>query len=295
MGEAFEDLIFHGLRRLPRAGEELRTPNVARTMGGGTLITAVAAARMGARVEVISALSVEAARRLRAEGVHVRNLRRAGEPHAVSVALSTRRERAFVTFDGVNDALEARVLDDLARRRLPTAHLHIALGPRNLAGWIRTLARLRARGITTSWDFGWHDELPGRPGFETLLGAPDWIFVNEREARLYTGTTTMARALRRWRTAARGVVVKQGARGALALVNGAIVRVPAPGVRVVDTTGAGDAFNGGFLAALVRGRPLVACLRAGVRVGSLSTRAAGGLDALPFSRDVRGAGRRKAS
>ncbi len=68
MGEAFEDLIFHGLRRLPRPGEELRAPQFARTMGGGTLITAVAATRMGARVEVVSALSDEAARRMRAGG-----------------------------------------------------------------------------------------------------------------------------------------------------------------------------------------------------------------------------------
>ncbi len=279
--------MFHGLARLPREGEELRTPDFTRTPGGGTLITAVAAARMGARVEIVSALSDEAARRMRAEGVRVRNLRRAGEPHAVSVALSTRDDRAFVTFDGVNEELEARALAWFARGLPRAAHVHVALGPRDLAGWVHTLERLRARGTTTSWDFGWHDELADRRGFETLLGALDWVFVNDREARLYTGTTTMAQALRRLQAMARGVVVKQGPRGALAIANGAIVRVPAPRVRVVDTTGAGDAFNGGFLAALVRGRGVAACLRAGVRVGSLSTRAAGGLDALPRARPLR--------
>lgn len=290
MGEAFEDLIFHGLRRLPRPGEELRAPQFARTMGGGTLITAVAATRMGARVEVVSALSDEAARRMRAEGVRVRNLGRRGEPHAVSVALSTHGERAFVTFDGVNEQLEARLLAWFARGLPRAAHVHVALDPRDMASWANVTERLRARGITTSWDFGWHEDLPDRRGFETLLGALDWVFVNEREARLYTGTTTMARALRRWQTLARRVVVKQGARGALALVNGAIVRVPAPRVRVVDTTGAGDAFNGGFLAVLVRGQGVAACLRAGVRMGSLSTRAAGGLDALPRARPLRAPG-----
>lgn len=276
--------MFHGLPRLPRPGEELRTPRFTRTLGGGALITAVAAARMGARVEIVSALADGAVRRLRAEGVRVRNLRRAGEAHAVSVALSTRAERAFVTFDGVNEQLEARVLAGFAGTAPRARHVHMALGPRDLPGWARALEHLRARGITTSWDFGWHEELAGRPEFETLLGALDWVFVNDLEARLYAGEATTAKALRRWRVLARNVVVKQGKRGALALTGGTVMRAAAPRVRVVDTTGAGDAFNGGFLAALVRGQGVGACLRAGVRVGSFSTRAAGGLDALPPAR-----------
>jgi ribokinase len=281
VGEAFEDLVFHGLPRLPRLGEELRTRHFKRTMGGGTLITAVAAARLGARVQVVSSLADEAVRRLKAEGVQVQNLKRAGEAHAVSVALSTRHDRAFATFDGVNDVLEARVLAEF-RRRIPRAmHVHLALGPRDVPAWLPVLTRLRAGGVNTSWDFGWHDELPGQRGFELLLGALDWVFVNEREARLYTGAPTLAQAVRRWKALARRVVVKQGARGAFALSAGAIVRAAAPKVKVVDTTGAGDAFNGGFLAALVHGQSVKACLRAGVRVGSLSTSAAGGLDALP--------------
>ena len=85
---------------------------------------------------------------------------------------------------------------------------------------------------------------------------------------------------------ARHTVVKHGARGAFALVDGAVLRVPAPKVKVVDTTGAGDAFNGGFLAALVQGRDVSDCLRLGVRIGSLSTRAAGGIDGLPQGADI---------
>ncbi len=65
-----------------------------------------------------------------------------------------------------------------------------------------------------------------------------------------------------------------------------MLRVPAPKVKVVDTTGAGDAFNGGFLAALVQGRDVSDCLRLGVRIGSLSTRAAGGIDGLPQGAEV---------
>ena len=278
--------MFHGLPRLPRAGEELRTRALTRTIGGGAPITAIAASRLGARVEVVSALAADAVDRLKREGARVRNLRRQGEPHAVSVALSTPHDRAFATFDGVNESLEARVLEQFARRLPRATHVHMALGPRELPKWVAVLERLRARSVTTSWDFGWHEDLARRRGFTALIGALDWVFVNEREARLYTGAATLTQAAARWRTMARRTVVKRGARGAFALVDGAVLRLPAPEVRVVDTTGAGDAFNGGFLAALVRGREVGDCLRLGVRIGSLSTRAAGGIDGLPQGADM---------
>jgi hypothetical protein len=65
------------------------------------------------------------------------------------------------------------------------------------------------------------------------------------------------------------------------LADGQALSAAALAGRVVDTTGAGDAFNGGFLAALLAGRPIAECLAAGVRLGTLSTRAPGGLDGLP--------------
>ena len=287
-GEVFEDLIFHGLPRLPRPGEELRTGQFVRTSGGGTLITAVAAARSGARVAVLSALSHAGTARLRAESIRVTNLRQHHEAHAVSVALSSRRDRAFVTFEGVNEVLEARLLASFSRRLPPARHLHLALGPRDLSSWADVLDRCRRRGITTSWDFGWHADLPDRRGFPALLGALDWVFVNEGEARHYASATTLAGAIVRWRSLARQSVIKRGARGAMAIANGGVVRAPAIRVGVVDTTGAGDAFNGGFLAALLAGQRLAACLRAGVRLGSLSTRAAGGLDGLPSREELVG-------
>jgi sugar/nucleoside kinase (ribokinase family) len=229
----------------------------------------------------MSAMADETVSRLRAEGVRVTNLRTAGEPHAISVALSTPTDRSFVTFQGVNDALEARLLSALGARLPRTRHLHLALGPRDLPAWTRVVHRCRERGITTSWDFGWHESLPRRRGFRALLAALDWVFVNEREAVHYAAARPLGQACVRWRSLARRTIIKLGARGAAAVLEEGVRRVSAPRVDVVDTTGAGDAFNGGFLAALLAGKSAEACLRAGVRIGSWSVRAAGGLDGLP--------------
>ena len=82
-------------------------------------------------------------------------------------------------------------------------------------------------------------------------------------------------------------VVKLGPGGAVGLEQGRPVVVPPPHVQMVDTTGAGDAFNAGFIWAFVRGEPLTRCLVAGNICGAFSTRAAGGTQAFPTLREFR--------
>ena len=88
VGESFEDVIFAGLPRMPRLGEELRVSSISTHPGGGAIITAVAAARLGLRTGVLSALSAANVLRLRPEHISVANLRRPPEPGAIPVALS---------------------------------------------------------------------------------------------------------------------------------------------------------------------------------------------------------------
>ena len=284
VGEAFQDLIFVGLPHQPRSGEELKTSRFTATIGGGAVITAMASARLGLTTTVVSALSDEAARSLRAERVRVVNLRRKSEPHAISVALSTRHERSFVTFNGVNDRLQPRLPAAVARQR--AAHVHFAFAPDNCLRWTRIIERLRASGTTTSWDFGWNPELRARPGFARLVGSLDLLFVNEAESALYARTRGTG-AIAHWRRTARNTVVKLGRRGSRWIAGSRDLSAPAPRVRPVDTTGAGDAFNGGFLFALLRGRPPRECLRIGNFAGARSTLAPGGIAALPRRRELR--------
>lgn len=280
VGEAFEDLIFLGLERLPAAGEEVRTSDFLRTIGGGAVITAVAAARLGTVCSIWSALGAPAVARLRAERVRIRNLKRPNEAHAISAALSTRDNRTFVTFNGVNDVLENRLL--AAAPVIDARHVHFAFYPRDCRKWVPELKRLRTRGITTSWDFGWNEALLDDRSFAPLLAELDVLFLNEQEARLYSRRRTSSAAVAAWRRSERTVIVKLGAHGSRWLSRTRDLHVPAPRTRVIDTTGAGDAFNGGFLTARLRGHGPADALRLGNRVGALSTRAAGGVDALPL-------------
>lgn len=286
-GEAFEDLVFVGLDRLPGPGEEVKTDTFHATVGGGAVITAVGAARLGVPTAIVSALGDAAVRRLRAERVRVTNLRKPGEPHAISAALSTSTDRTFVTFNGVNTRLEPRLLRALGALTLATAtHLHLALCPANLDAWRRLIARLHRRGVTVSWDFGWNEGLASHEALPALMDAVDLVFLNELEAPLYAHATSLDDAYPRLRTARSNVVVKLGALGSRWLRADGDVVMPAPVVDAVDTTGAGDAFNAGFLSAWLRAASPATCLATGNSVGAASTQAAGGLDALPTARQL---------
>jgi ribokinase len=289
VGDAFHDLIFMGLSRLPRAGEEVHAADLVATIGGGAVITAIATARLGVRTRIVSALSADAARTLRTAGVSVVNVKRSSEAHAITAALSMRHDRSFVTFTGVNDRLQARLPAAVARQR--ARHVHFAFAPVDCARWARISERLRAGGTTTSWDFGWSPPLRSRTGFARLLRSADFIFVNELEAPLYAGLPPRRSPADFWRRAAANTIVKLGRRGSRWLSSELDVRAAAPRVRSVDTTGAGDAFNGGFLYAYLRGRAARECLTAGNIVGARSTLAGGGIASLPATVAVGEAGR----
>ena len=285
-GEAFEDLIFVGLERLPELGEEIKTDRFTATIGGGAVITSIKAARLGMRTQLISAVSDAAVTRLKKERVAVTNLRKRNEPHAITAALSTGNDRAFVTYNGVNAKLErrlARYFASLPRRgsngsgERRRTHLHLCFYPHDCFYWTRAVSTLRARGITTSWDFGWNEPLTNDRGLTNLVDALDFVFVNEHEARLYTGSTTLEQSIPEWRRRKAITIVKLGEAGAVWLAPDRDIHVDAPSVKVVDTTGAGDSFNAGFLVAWMNGKTPEQCLAAGNRIGAAATRRAGGL------------------
>src|SRR5581483_5427211 len=265
VGEAFDDYIFHGLSALPAPGRELKTDNFVKTIGGGAVITAIAAARIGgARCGIVSALSRDAAARLRRERVAVKNLRRGTEPIAITVALSTARDRRFITYNGANSVLGHRLR--LVVPRLRARHVHFAFDPRPCKPWIRIVECLRADGCRTSWDFGWNESLVRDREFARLCQTVDVLFVNRDEERLY-----------RPKLSANLIVTKLGAAGARAVGPGFAVRTAhlTRHTTAVDTTGAGDVFNAGFIVARLRGASITDALHAANRVAAKSTERVG--------------------
>ncbi len=288
-GEVFTDLVFFGLDRLPRLGEEIKTHNLRISPGGGAAITAVAAALLGRSTQLVSTWgrsSMDAETRAGIESMGVScswSYRGAGAAAGVTVALGTADDRCFVTNPGCGSVLETHLLAGKTLHRLgATGHVHLALAPTRLAEFRAAILRLRDGGATVSWDLGWNPSIGRSSEFHELCRALDLLFLNETEACSYADASSATEALEVFSHPSNTVVVKLGAAGALASQGGRTpVHVEGIGVEAVDTTGAGDAFDGGFLHAWMDGCTLERALMAGNVCGGLSTRAPGGCAALP--------------
>jgi sugar/nucleoside kinase (ribokinase family) len=210
-------------------------------------------------------------------------------PTGATVILGKGDNRALLTATGTIDRLRA---EDVPRAVLSrTRHVHAGstgIQPRLRPGLPQLFREARAAGATTSFDANWDPERRWE-GSLAILAAADIFFPNEREAALITGRDDPLEAAHRLvamaeedgRDPAAGpliVALKLGAEGALAVRGDEALRLPADRVAVVDSTGAGDSFDAGFIRAFLDGRPLAEMLALAVACGTLSTRAAGGVE-----------------
>ncbi len=192
------------------------------------------------------------------------------------MVLTEGEDRATLTAPGTIGAVTAdMVSDDLLRRarHLHTSGYYLQGAPAVVAELFR---RARAAGATTSLDPGADPDERFEGGLIELLPLIDQLLPNEVEALGLAGTDDVETAARRLAEHGSDVLVKCGADGVLAVVADQLVRAPALPGELVDTVGAGDTTNAGWLAARLTGLPVDRAARLAAVCGSLSTRARGG-------------------
>ena len=283
IGEINLDFIILGAPRLPNLGEELIVEDMLLTLGSSSAIAACQLAKLGDEVVFVSKLGDDEFGRRglqflqdkRVSSEHVTIL--PGRSSGLTVSISVGAERAMLTQLGTIQEMSSGDVDwDVIGR---CRHLHISSYylQRNLQADIpRIFQRAKELGLTTSLDTGYpsDEEAAGHPSdaFPYL----DVFLPNEVEATLLSGCATVEAALEALSERIPLVAVKLGADGAVARRGKEEARLPTFAVDVVDTTGAGDCFNGGFLHGSLAGDSLSDCLDLGLACGALSIRAAGG-------------------
>lgn len=283
VGEINVDLILQGAHAFPTPGKEVLVDDVVMTLGSASAICAMGLSRLGTPVTFLGKVGADpwgeyCVETMRSGGIDATSVIR--EPRlktGVTVSITSPRDRALVSFLG---AIGALVGDDVPDRAFQGfAHVHVSSYylQEGLRPDCRALfARAHAAGLSTSLDPGFDpSERWGTDIVDTLAEA-DLFFPNEVELAGITGRTDVAEALSRLENGRTRTVAKLGAQGCMTLEAGRPLAVPAFPTEPLDTTGAGDSFDAGFLHAWLSGMPLVECLRWGAACGSLSTRGLGG-------------------
>lgn len=255
------------------------------TMGGNGANTAYTLAVLGARVRLLAWVGLDPAgnmlvEKLAAVGVDLSALRRGELPTATSVSLVNSLGDRFL--------LHAPGISTVAFRELPEldesltsgmTHFHLAnlfAAPYLRAQAAELLRRAKQAGLMTSLDTGWDQDGRWMLDLAPALTWLDLLFVNEEETLGLTGTTDLEKAAAVFQQkGCSRVVFKLGARGCAVWSGGRLQRVPGFRVVAVDTTGAGDCFAGGFLAASLRGLPELEAAKFANAVAALSVQQMG--------------------
>lgn len=288
LGEINVDLIL-GPDARPTFGQvETLVGDATLTVGGSGTIFALGAAQLGLRVAYCGVVGDDNFGRFMLDALHHRGVDTHGvivdpvQKTGCSVILNIPGDRAILTYLGTIDALSADQID--ASLLAQTRHIHVAsyfLQYRLQPDLPALLAQARRRAVTVSLDTNWDPAEQWQSGLWDVLAETDVFLPNEAEACAITGQTTVEAALAALAGRVPTVAIKRGGKGAIAQQGSQTARDPGFRVDVVDTTGAGDSFDAGFLSAYLRGEPLDAALALACACGALSTQAPGGTTAQP--------------
>jgi sugar/nucleoside kinase (ribokinase family) len=285
-GEINLDLILYGLPETMPLERELLASDFRLTLGSSSAILAHNLAALGTSVGFITRLGDDslgkiALERLAEKGVDLAQVKRVsgGTSTGVTILLTHGGTRHILTYPGTMFEMAAADLDMayLASGRhfhLSSLFLHKALQP----DLPRICRELKSAGLTLSLDTNDDPEDRWEGGLDELLGIVDVFLPNEDEACRITGKSDAESAIDALAMRVPLVAVKCGKRGSLVREGSRFWSVPTEPVTPVDTIGAGDSFNAGFLAAYLRGEAPDACAAFGNRTAALSTLRPGGTE-----------------
>ena len=287
VGSSNIDLVA-SVDRLPSRGETVLGYRFAQSFGGKGANQAVAAARAGAEVAFLSKLGADANGRLIEQHLAAQGLSRpillrdAEFPTGVAMILVDHSgENQIAVVPGSNGRLTPA---DLRQHRELIAGARVLLLqmeiPRETV--FEALRLGRECGLTTILN-----PAPAAPLPSDLLRLVDILTPNESEAQVLTGSTDPAEAARILTDRGVGtVVVTCGANGAFLATGNDVTHIPGFLVETIDSTGAGDAFNGALACAVAEGVPLKSAIERANAAGALATTGRGAQESMPTKDDI---------
>lgn len=293
VGELNVDLILTGVPSLPELGKEKIAKGMNFTMGSASAIFANNISKLGMKVGFVGKLGNDYFGKFMLQNLKERDIDvshvvvKDGLKTGITVSLSFPEGYAMVTYGG---AMQDLTIKDIDLNYLKESkHMHLSsyfLQPGMRKDCSELFKLSKKFGLTTSFDPGWD---PAEKWSKVIFGILPYVDVflpNEQEALMITRCSNVKTALDKLGEYSENVVIKQGSKGALAKEGKRKINTNAFKVKVVDTTGAGDSFNAGYLYKYLNGANIEDRLTFGSACGAIVTTKLGGTTSFPNLREI---------
>lgn len=282
IGEINPDLIAQGEEIIPEFNQtEKLIERVSLTIGSSSVIMACGAARLGLKVAFVGLVGDDIFGQFMLKEMKTHGLDTSGVivdakiKTGISIILAKTTDRAILTFPGSIPELRSAHIDLTLIDR--SRHIHVGsyfLLEKLQEGLPEIFSIAKKKGLSTSLDTNWdpHDCWD----ITSIIPFVDILLPNENELRNITREKDVFQGLEKLSKIIPFLSVKLGEKGAIARRGDQIVESPSIKVKVMDTVGAGDSFDAGFIFGFLKGLRLQECLQIACICGSLSTRESGG-------------------
>jgi sugar/nucleoside kinase (ribokinase family) len=294
VGELNVDLILNEIDKFPTIGREVLANAMTLTLGSSSAIFASNLSTLGSSVTFSGKLGKDdfgdhMLASLKKKGVDVSNIVCSSDASTgATIVLNFGEDRAMVTHPGAMADFEMEDIPDRAFRE--SRHLHVSsifLQPGLKKDVIKLFEKAKRMGLTTSLDPQWDPAEEWEIDFNALLPYVDVFMPNAKELECITKIQDMRTAMQSLSTA-NVLIVKNGSEGACLLSDKTFYDQPSfLNKHVVDSIGAGDSFDAGFIHKFIKGRPLKECLEFAALTGAINTTMPGGTTAFENINTVR--------
>jgi sugar/nucleoside kinase (ribokinase family) len=287
VGELNVDIILNGIDGLPVIGKELMAKSMSVTLGSSSAIFAGNLSSLGCSVAFVGKIGNDifanlVLRSLESRKVDTSRIIKSDElSTGATIVMAYDQDRANVTYPGAMDELR---LEDIDFEFLAGAkHMHFAncfMQPGIRKDLVSLFRKAKELGLTTSLDTQWDPEERWDLPLQELLPYVDIFMPNMAEFANFTGEADVTTGINKIKEYSNIIVIKNGDKGALAWDGQKIISQPAfRNDNVIDTVGAGDSFDAGFVRDFIKGLSIEECLVTGALAGAINTTCAGGTGA----------------